>query len=240
MASPPIPPIPGHRFSFYPAIRHIEHNEWLFRKATWAELVVVNGKTGLELSIPRRFVGEVSTSDHPVVILGLTRELEFREGAVWPYQRRVIEMPIAVGESVGRTTSRPRSGSLAPVVGIRLESRRDKRIFKWIGGGLAVAILLHVGMNVIHLGEARQRPYLELSRRDDYSSVVRKLGRPAGEYSWSDGAHHFHSLSYHRFTVILMGPTYVGTMDANWKPIQTVELPPTGTSFSLLSHLKRF
>jgi len=240
MASPPIPPLPGHPFSFYPAIRDIQHNEWLFRKATWSELVVVNVKSGLELSIPRRFVGEVSTSDHPVVIVGLVRELVFKDGAVWPYQRRVIEMPVAVGESMGRTPSRPRSGSPAPVVGIRLESHRDRRVFKWIGGSLAVGILLHVGMNVMHVGEVRQRPYLDLSGRDDYSAVVHKLGKPAAEHTWSDGTHLFHSLAYRRFTVILLGSSYVGTMDANWKPIQTVELPSTGTSYSLLSRLKRF
>ena len=241
MASPPIPPLPGHPFSFYPAIRHIEHNEWLFRKATWSELVVVNVKSGMELSIPRRFVGEVSTSDHPVVIVGLVRELEYKDGAVWPYQRRVIEMPVAVGESLARSAPRARSNAPAPVVGIRLESRRDKRVFKWIGGGLAVALLLHVGINVMHVGEVRQRPYLELSGRDDYRTVLRKLGKPAAERTWDDGSHQFRSLAYRRFTVILVGANYVGTMDANWHPIQTVELPPPdGTSYGLLSHLRRF
>ncbi len=76
MASPPIPPLLGHLaarpFSFYPPILHIEHNEWIFRKATWSELLVVNHKTGAELSIPRHFIGEVSLIDHPVVIVDST------------------------------------------------------------------------------------------------------------------------------------------------------------------------
>lgn len=241
MASPPIPPLPGHPFSFYPAIRHIEHNEWLFRKATWSELVVVNGKDGLEVSIPRRFVGEVSSIDHPVVIVGLLRELEFKDGAVWPYQRRVIEMPIAVGESPGRAVSKPLRDSPAPVVGIRLESRRDKRAFKWVGGGLAVAILLHaVVTNAMHVGELRQRPYLELSGRDDHATVVRKLGKPASDRTWTDGIHQYRSLGYRRFTVILLGSAYVGTLDGNWRPIHSVELQSGGTSYSLLLNLKRF
>jgi hypothetical protein len=173
--------------------------------------------------------------------VGLSRELEFRNGAVWPYQRRVIEMPIAVGESLGRVPPRPRRDSPAPVVGIRLESRRDKRAFKWIGGGLAVAILLHAGItNAMHVGEVRQRPYLELSGRDDYSTVIHKLGTPVSEHAWNDGTREFRALAYRRFTVILLGPTYVGTMDSNWKPIQTVDLPPNGTSYALLRGLKRF
>src|ERR1700683_3288401 len=99
--SPPIsPPLEGLRnrpFSIYPAILDIEHNEWRYRKATWSEVLVVNARTGQEIWIPRRFLGEISRIEDPVVIVGLVKELEYREGAVWPYQRRVIEMPIAVG-----------------------------------------------------------------------------------------------------------------------------------------------
>src|SRR5918912_1057136 len=100
MASPPIPPPLQHLttrpFSFYPPILNIEHNEWLFRKATWSEILVVNCKSGNEIWIPRRFLGEVSRIEDPVLIVGLNRELEYKAGAVWPYQRRVIEMPLAV------------------------------------------------------------------------------------------------------------------------------------------------
>src|SRR5450755_427366 len=101
MASPPIPPSLEHLatrpFSFYPPILNVEHNEWLFRKATWSEILVVNCKSGAEIWISRRFVGEVSRIDDPVLIVGLNRELEYKGGAVWPCQRRVIEMPLAVG-----------------------------------------------------------------------------------------------------------------------------------------------
>src|SRR5215475_7852601 len=115
MASPPIPPSLEHLatrpFSFYPPILNVEHNEWLFRKATWSEILVVNCKSGSEIWISRRFVGEVSRIDDPVLIVGLTRELEYKGGAVWPYQRRVIEMPIAVGGLPSPSTEAPeRSG----------------------------------------------------------------------------------------------------------------------------------
>src|SRR5438094_10058320 len=131
MAVPPIPPSMEHlatrSFSFYPAILNVEHNEWLFRKATWSEILVVNCKSGAEVWIPRRFMGEVSRIDDPVLIVGLNCELEFKAGTVWPYQRQVIEMPVAVGSfpipAAGSPTDR---GAPAPIVGIRLETS-DKR-----------------------------------------------------------------------------------------------------------------
>src|SRR6202165_710903 len=104
MASPPIPPQLDHLitrpFSFYPPIVGIEHNEWLYKKASWSEILVVNCKSGEEIWISRRYVGEVSRVDDPVLIVGLNRELEYKSGMVVPFQRRVIEMPVAVGGSV--------------------------------------------------------------------------------------------------------------------------------------------
>src|SRR6185436_1031953 len=148
MASPPIPPSLDHLvtrpFSFYPPIINIEHNEWLFRKATWSEILVVNCKSGNEIWIPRRFMGEVSRVDDPVLIVGLNRELEFKAGAVWPYQRRVIQMPVAVGGfPIAPVESSTDRDGPAPIVGIRLETS-DKRIFRLIGGTVAVAILLYI------------------------------------------------------------------------------------------------
>src|SRR5262245_62416460 len=101
MASPPIPPSLDHLttrpFSFYPAIVNIEHNEWLFRKATWSEILVVNCKSAAEIWILRRFMGEVSRVDDVVMIVGLNRELVYMCGAVWPYYRMVHDMALAVG-----------------------------------------------------------------------------------------------------------------------------------------------
>jgi hypothetical protein len=169
MASPPIPPalepLAGRPFSFYPPILGIQHNEWIFRKATWSELVVVNRKSGEEISIPRRLVGEASIVDDPVVIVGLLRELEYREGAVWPCQRRVIEMPLAVGETRS-AAPQPRPG-LAPVVGIRLEPGRSRLIYKAVGGLLALAILLHLAVAAFNARNRAVTPVrhaIELSR----------------------------------------------------------------------------
>jgi len=150
MISPPIPPsltgLGARPFAFYPAIGNIRHNQWIYRRASWSEILVVNCRTGEEIWVPRQFVGEISAVNDPVVILGLTRELEYRDGAVTPVERRVIEMPVAVGGNRGlaavppadRKRSRP-----APVIGIRLESPR-RRWLKWLGGALAFAILIYV------------------------------------------------------------------------------------------------
>ncbi len=261
MASPPIPPSLEHLatrpFSFYPPIINVEHNEWLFRKATWSEILVVNCKSGAEIWISRRFVGEVSRIDDPVLIVGLTRELEYKGGAVWPCQRRVIEMPLAVGGRPTASSAVPERATPAPIVGIRLESS-DKRIVKLILAAIAVAILLaFLAANLNRAGELRQRSvvfstkdqqYLDLTSHDDYLAIVQKLGQPATDRWQSDtNTIQVRALGYpdRKYTVILMGSnrptaTYIGTMDENWRPIHSVEMHSGGTYSSLLRNLKRF
>jgi hypothetical protein len=262
MASPPIPPSLEHLatrpFSFYPPIIGVEHNEWLFRKATWSEILVVNCKSGAEVWIPRRFMGEVSRVDDPVLIVGLARELEFKGGSVWPYQRRVIEMPMAVGGfPISTSDTSVDRGGPAPIVGIRLETS-DKRIFKLIGGALVVFIGLYVvALNMNRVGEVRQRSvqhttqdqqFLDLTSRDDYFVVVQKLGPPASD-RWQNETKEiqYRALSYpaRHYTVILMGPNrsevrYVGALDDKWTPVHSVELHSGGTTSSLLRSLPRF
>jgi len=261
MASPPIPPSLEHLatrpFSFYPPIVNVEHNEWLFRKATWSEILVVNCKTASEVWIPRRFVGEVARVDDPVLIVGLNREMEYKAGSVVPCQRRVIEMPLAVGASPAAITENSDRGAPAPIVGIRLESS-DKRMFKFIGGALAGAILLAVAVvSLNRVGELRQRTvvysskdqqFLDLSGHDDFVTIVQKLGPPATD-RWQSETNpiQVRALAYpdRKYTIILMGKdrgsaTYYGAMDESWKPIHSVELHPGGTSSSFLRNLKQF
>src|SRR5664280_2540226 len=98
MASPPIPPQLDHLitrpFSFYPPIIGIEHNEWLYRKASWSEILVVNCKSGAEIWLSRRYIGEVSRVDDPVLIVGLKSELEYKGGMVVPFQRHLDHAPL--------------------------------------------------------------------------------------------------------------------------------------------------
>jgi len=175
---------------------------------------------------------------------------------VWPYQRRVIEMPVAVGGSPMASGAVADRGAPAPVVGIRLESN-DRRIFKLIGAALPVAVLLCVAaLRMTQVGEVRQgvvfttkdQQYLTLTGRDDYLAAVQKLGKPATDRWQSEsGELQCRALGYpdRKYTVILMGGSrqsavYIGTMDENWKPVHSVELHSGGTTASLLRSLKRF
>ena len=255
MASPPIPPQLDHLitrpFSFYPPIIGIEHNEWLYKKASWSEILVVNCKNAEEIWISRRYIGEVSRVDDPVLIVGLTRELEYKRGMVVPFQRRVIEMPVAVGgnPATAREGERPAPGL---IVGIRTASAQDKLMFKLIGAAVTVAILLYIlavslsRQRVVFT--ARDQTYMGLTARDDRTEVVVKLGEPATDRWQSEsGDLQCEALDYpdRKLTVILIGADrnsvqYVGTMDKNWKPVHSVRLRSGGTTDSLLRGLKRF
>jgi hypothetical protein len=181
--------------------------------------------------------------------------LDYKAGAVWPYQRRVIEMPMAVGGTMTTTTSAPapeRSGP-APVVGIRLESN-DRRVFKLIGGAVAFGVVLYVAALYLNReGEPRARTvsfttrdqsYLELNRKDNYTSVLQKMGQPSSDRWRPDsGELRFRALEYRDrgYTVILMGTSsetanYIGTLNEHWKPVS----PGDDATLSLLRNLKRF
>jgi hypothetical protein len=257
MSAPVIPPpleaLRNRPFSFYPAILNIEHNQWHYRKATWSEALVVNARTGQEIWIARHYLGEISSIEDPVVIVGLLKELEYKGGAVWPYQRRVIEMPLAVGES--RPAAGRRTGP-APVVGIRLEPRGDSHIFRFVGGALVAGIV--AAYFVVNLCReslphtratyhAKMPAYLGLTSRDGYGAVVRRLGAPANDRQLdaSSGAE-FRALAYpaRGCTIILRGlngqpPTYIGAFDTNWHPVHWVPLAQ-GDAELLLRDLKRF
>jgi hypothetical protein len=260
MSLPPIPPaleaLRNRSFSFYPPILKIEHNEWQYRKSTWSEVLVVNSRSGEEIWIPRRLLGEISSVEDPVVIVGLLKELEYKGGAVWPYQRRIIEMPIAVG-AAAPPPSAPQKAEPAPVVGIRLESKTDSHIFRLVGGALVIGIVAaYFVVNFYRDGiprpriayTAKDQSYLELTARDDYYDVVRKLGAPANDrWQTETGTIQYRALSYpdRAYTVILMGTdrkgaSYIGTLDANWNPIHSVQFPHGGSTDSLLRGLKRF
>jgi hypothetical protein len=261
MGSPPIPPALDHLttrpFSFYPPIVGIEHNEWLYRKSTWSEILVVNCRSQTEIWIPRRFIGDVSRVEDPVLIVGLARELEYKGGTVFPYQKRVIQLPVAVNAPVPISSdSSERPAAPAPIVGIRLESS-DKAIFKMIGIAVAVAIGLYVAaVSLTRIGDFRQKTvtyttsdqsFLELGRNDDFMSVVQKMGQPASDRSRDVGGIQYRALGYpdRKYNIILMGSDlrtarYIGVLDDQWHPLHSVDLHTGGTTLSLLRNLNRF
>ncbi len=232
----PLGDLGRRRFSFYPAIKGVEHNEWILGRATWTEIQVINAKTAEELFVPRRLVGEVSRAEGPVAIVGLLKELEYHKGVVLPHSRRVIEMPRAVNGS-----SRPAAANApahpASVVAIRAEPVGESRAKKLLRGSVAVGILACVAggflVRDLHIGThsgVRNSPQRELplNALDDYSSVVRKLGAPSSD-RWlnAPGGEPYRRLAYPRrgVVVILTGTDpdsshYVGAVAFDGRIVQ--------------------
>jgi hypothetical protein len=264
MAVPPIPPplaqLGRRPFSFYPAILNAGHNEWVYRSATWSDVLVRNTKTNEEVSVPRRYVGEISRVDAPVMIVGLLAELEYRAGVVWPVERRVIEMPRAVNDA-----PRPRlaesPATRATVVGIRLESERTSRVGKVVVGGVALGVAGCVlAISLFRGGVIATRAFygpavrvdLLFTPDDDSAAVIRVLGQPAAQRWHEAGGEQYELLGYpqRRLYVILMGRErgdvryvgahYIGAMDWNWHPAHAVDLAGYGSSYSLLKRLPKF
>jgi hypothetical protein len=142
----PLEHLGGRRFVFYPAIRNIEHNEWLYRHATWSECVVANMRTGHEFWIPRQFLGDVSYTDDGLMVVALSRELEWRAGVVMPRQRVVIEFPVTAPVLADDEPVLPRPGHLAQVINIRLEPKSEMRAWRWIG---VAALLGATGLAIV-------------------------------------------------------------------------------------------
>lgn len=218
-------------FSFYPPILNIEHNEWIFRRATWNEIHVVNTKTADELSVPRYFVGTVSLVEEPVVIVGLLKELEYKAGAVIPVVRRVIEMPRAVNESPRPRIREQPPDRPAAVVGIRLESSDSRsRIFLWtVAAGLLacipVAIVLRDGLIGARFPfSAAHRVELPFTANDNYHSIVLRLGPPAEDTRRFSRGVEYRRLWYpqHSFALILVDDHYTGARDAAGRIIHSV------------------
>jgi hypothetical protein len=258
MSAPSIPPpiaqLGALPFSFYPAILNIQHNQWIYQSATWSEVMVRNTQSNETVAIPRHYVGEVSSVEAPVTIVGLLTELEYRAGVVLPAKKRVIEMPLAVNDSrpprPERTPSTP-----APVVGIRLESRSHSALPRIAVAGVALgvagcvlAISLYRGGLIASRAFYAPVAQQNLTALDDYHSVARLLGPPAREQWQSDAeGRDFQVLSYprQRMFVVLMsldsGPAhYIGALDRSWRPVHTVSIAGLGNSYALLASLRRF
>ena len=216
----------GRNFSFYPPILGVTHNEWRFRRANWSEFVVMNTASCEEVCIPRSFVTDVS-ANAPTVIVGLSREMELRDGIAVPYRRPIVELPVAVNDFVPA----PMPARPAPVVSIRLESPppvktgRKAVVFLMFGMVASVMATGLFGPGELHnrIDAMRVSPtWQQLSTGDDYNAVVDKLGPPGAQRTHVEpGGRVFRSLDYpHRhFTAILEGQTeaearYVGTLDA--------------------------
>jgi hypothetical protein len=256
MPPPPVPP-PfehlGHRpFSFYPAIVGIPHNEWRYKQATWSEVLVVNTQSSDEMWVPRRYLGELASTEEPVMIWGLTKELELKAGVLVPHVRRVLEMPRAVGEVPRPPAAAPRP---AQVVNISLDTKTENRIGRLIGavlivGVTATALLVGLYSRINSADGVSYKPILQsslgLTANDDYHAVVRKLGQPS-EDRWRDefGEVQYRRLKYPGKNLILMGRDrdtmrYIGALDDDWRVIDSVEMSGGVKTYAMLAKLPRF
>jgi len=225
------------RFSFYPAIVGVEHNEWILRRANWTDVVVANAKSSVELCIPRRFVGEISSIEAPFRIVGLVKELEYREGVVLPHRRVVLEMPRAVNEFSRPSPRRALYPQPAAVVAIRAEASIDSRFWRLLRGSIAAGILVCLAVIFVvrdaHLGTrfgwTSTPPRLpDLTDQDDYSAVVKKLGNPASDRWLASASGGYRRLWYPRkgVTLILTGPSrerarYAATLNRDEEIVQS-------------------
>ena len=254
MSEPAIPTLeelgPRH-FSFYPAILNTEHNDWVLKELKWSEILVGNVKTGAEIWIPRRYVGEVASVEDPVTILGLTRELEYKAGTVWPRDRRVLKMPANVAR-----TSQEASGGLPlsspPSFLSRFASGPEMKVGRLVGTVLGVgliAILIVAGVLFRPVKfQGIEQASLPLTGEDDYAAVVRKVGPPSEDHWRADtGELQYRVLSYKDkpYVLVLMGTErdnarYIGAMNKDWKPVHSVSIPGGADTVSLLRRLRKF
>ena len=131
----PLDYVGRRRFAFYPPIRNAMPNEWVLGSGSYSEVQVVNARLEYDLWIPRQYIGAVSEGDGHLLIVGLTKDLDLRQGSIQPLVKRVIEMPHAPAEAhsdriVKKHASASRPSAPAPVVGIRLEEKEPSRMSK--------------------------------------------------------------------------------------------------------------
>lgn len=250
MPAAPIPPaferLGGRRFSFHPSILRVTSNEWTFRYATWCEVMVRNTANGLDLWLSRRFLGELSENDSPIVIVGLLETLEWRNGAVYPRRSRVIEMPANPDVSAQEIGKGDRS-RLASVVSIRLEGKNESRASRMAGGAVALGVLgcLAVVGYSLPGGESHRRAvvssldktYLALSGNDTYTTVIQGLGLPDRDrWMVTASGNRIRLLDYadRGFQAVLFSDRYVGAVDGRGRILQSVLLPQGALSTPIL------
>lgn len=230
------------RFAFHPPVANVGPNDWKLGGVSPTSVRVVNSITGLEVVVPRQLVGAVTEDDGPLLVVGLAKELEFRAGAAWPRERRVIEMPRFV-ESVPASedgfASRRSAGGPAPVVGIRLERSWDTTVGRFLlisGVGVALVSILTVGVLRDWVSPSKVvfrrafRSELGLNSSDDYRAVTQKLGLPVTDrIAKVSSEEQFRALTYPqlRVTVLLVYQMdrpgrYVGAVDPDWRIVHWV------------------
>jgi len=243
-------------FSFYPPILNIEHNEWHLKKCEWSEVLVENARMGVELWVPRTWLGEVSKVEEPHVIVGLKREVEYKGGALVPYHRRVIGMPRPHAALPVPIHEMPRMPTAADE--LRSSVGGESNMMKTLGIVLVAALVLvvaAVGLSRLRNDggtvsyKALEQRNIDLTYNSTYFDVVQKFGAPEDD-RWRPGGgeRRVRALVYKKegLIVLLMGPDqnndarYIGAKDLEWRNVHTVTLPGGATTDATLSSLQKF
>jgi hypothetical protein len=255
---PPLDQLTEREFSFYPSISGIEDNLWRLGEANWTEFEVENVAAGMRFWVPRRYLGELSATDKPVMIAGLNRTLEYKAGQVWPVQKRVLEMPrVPSGAPAMDAGSAPSDASMKGLgPALRLDAS-EKKLGRLIAVSLGGALLLvalvvflfrgqRTGEMVTFQGVVQEN--LGLGPEDDYFAVVRKMGTPAQDRWRTTGE----TVQYRvlvfpdrKLNVILAGGErkdahYVGALDADWRVVDSVTQKGGSSTYAVLAKLPRF
>lgn len=252
----PIPPsldeLGGRPFSFYPPIINIEHNEWIFQRGNWSEILIRNPKMETEVWVPRSYLGEISKIDEPVMIVGLRKELEYKGGSVWPHTRRVISMPIKPLPPPDPAMDE------APKVTLRENLRLDSGAEGGVGRMIAIVMVIGVVLVAGVAGYLKLRSTggaveyqgvlqadLGFTGRTNYFDVVRKLGQPERDHYKSEtGERQYRLLVYPKndLVVVLMGvergkEAYIGSKDLKGRVVHSVDLPGGRNTDAILRSL---
>ena len=257
-ADQPFELLEGKRFSFYPAIRNLEHNEWEIKQETWSEVLAWNVHDDREIWLPRSYLGEISTSDSPLLIVGLTTELALKAGSIVPYRNPVVSMP-------GPRLAKPvQESSPEPEPPPREESGTESHAINLIGRTIAISLIVAFFSVIVFFkglpgplaGLFREdtsttdQSYLSLSAADSRFTVVETLGRPEREQwlSREEAELQIEGLYYpnRRYAVVLMGGSradtrYIGTVhDPSRKLLDSARLDRGGDTSSMMRNLPPF
>lgn len=255
---PPLDQLAGREFSFYPSIGNLDTNLWRMLEANWSEFLVENQGDQTQVWVPRRYLGDVSATDRPVMIVGLNRSLDFKAGQVWAVQKRIIEMPRVpagdVSAAAEPSTGRDQQPMRDP--GIRLDASEKslgRLILIGLFGAVVVVALVIAYFRGMQSGEmvsyqAVVQENLGLGPEDDYFAVERKLGKPQADRWKAEGESvQYRVLEYpqRNLKIILAGRErtqvfYVGAYDSNWRVVDSVKQRGGSTTYELLSRLPHF
>jgi hypothetical protein len=256
---PPLDRLAGRDFSFYPSIENVPENLWRVLEANWSEFLVENKADQTQVWVPRRYLGEISSTDKPVMIVGFNRQLELKAGQVWPVQKRVIAMPrvpapIETAGDPPHSTNSAADSMLGAAIRLDDSERKvGKFILMALGASLLVIALAIFAFRSSRTGEMVSykgvvQESLGLGPEDDYFAVVRKLGEPAGDRYKADGESLYYRVMLYpnrKLNIILAGRErnevrYIGALDADWKVVDSVTQKGGSNTYAVLSRLPRF